>query len=191
MLFRFFIIFWIIFTLPLCSQITFSEIMFDVSTTESHDEFLEIYNLSYTDSLDVTGWQFSDSSGTDDIIFTNGNTKLAPRSFAVILDGSYFGNSTVYDTIIPQSVLILRISDNAFGSSGLSNTKPEYLSIIDSSGDTLTTYRYSIGNIPGYSDEKIILDSTNIFSKNSMFTVARTLWLALSGSDWLSELLER
>jgi len=164
MLFRFFIIFWIICTFPLFSQITFSEIMFDVSTNESHDEYVEVFNLSYLDSIDITGWNFSDSSGVDEIIPINGNTKIAPRSFAVILDGSYFGNSTVYDTIIQQNVLILKISDNALGSSGLSNSKSEFLSIVDSTGDTLTTYRYSTGNTPGYSDEKIVLDSINVSS---------------------------
>ena len=146
------------------AQITFSEIMFDVVTSESHDEFVEIFNLSYTDTIDISGWQFSDSSSSDEIIPAYGNSKLAPRSFAVILDGSYFGNSTIYDSIIPPNVLILKISDNAFGSSGLANTKSEYLSIVDSTGDTLTTYRYSIGNTPGYSDEKMSLDSADVIS---------------------------
>jgi len=158
------IITWIVCTFSLFSQISFSEVMFDVSSNESHDEFIEIFNLSYLDSLDITGWLFSDSSGVDEILPTNNKTKIAPRSFAVILDGSYFGNSTVYDTIIPPSVMLFKISDNAFGSSGLSNSKAEYLSIVDSIGDTLTTYRYSIGNTPGYSDEKIIVDSLNTFS---------------------------
>jgi len=164
MQFNLIILFLIVFTFSLFSQITFSEVMFDVSTSESHDEFVEIFNLSYSDTLDISDWQFSDSSGIDNIVSVSGHTKLAPRSFAVILDGSYFTNSTVYDSIIPPDVLLLKISDNAFGSSGLSNSSPELLSIIDSTGDTLTIYRFSTGNTPGYSDEKIILDSTNIFS---------------------------
>ena len=159
---KFLLIFSLLCIASVSAQITFSEIMFDVSTNESHDEFVEIFNLSYSDTLDITGWLFSDSSGVDDILPAYGNSKLAPRSFAVILDGSYFGNSTVYDSIIPPDVLLLKISDNAFGSSGLSNSTPEYLSIVDSFGDTLTTYRYSIDNMPGYSDEKKMLDSANV-----------------------------
>jgi hypothetical protein len=138
--------------------------MFDAATNEYHDEFIEVFNLSYTDTFDISGWQFSDSTGTDYILPANGNSKLAPRSYAVILDGSYFGNSSVYDSIIPPQVLLLKISNNAFGNSGLANSYPEYLSITDSSGDTLTTYRYSIDNAPGFSDEKIILDSANVFT---------------------------
>jgi len=153
-------------TSTLFAQITFSEIMYDVSSgyDESHDEFVEIFNLSTTDTLDISGWLFSDSTSSDEIIPAFGNSKLAPRSFAVILDGSYFGNSTVYDSIIPPDVLILKVSDNSLGGGGLNNTKSEYLSIVDSTGDTLTTYRYSIGNAPGYSDEKIALDSANVSS---------------------------
>jgi hypothetical protein len=147
--------------MPVIAQITFSEIMYDVATNENHDEFVEIFNLSFTQSIDIAGWLFSDSSGIDEIIPYKGGNKLNPRSFAVILDGSYFNNSTVYDSIVPDSVLILTIDNNAFGSSGLANTRGEYLSIINADGDTLTIYKYSIGNRPGFSDEKIFLDSLN------------------------------
>ncbi len=142
----------------LFAQVTFSEIMYDVSTNENHDEFVEIFNLSETDSIDITGWVFSDSSGHDRILPHRGGTRLAPRRFAVILDGSYFGNSTTYDSIIAPDVLILKVEDNSLGNSGLSNSRGEYLSIVDSLGDTLCTYRYSTGNRPGFSDEKVLLD---------------------------------
>ena len=143
------------------AQVTFTEIMFDVATDENHDEFVEIYNLSLTDSIDVTGWQFSDSSGIDQILPHRNGSKIPPRSFAVILDGSYFGNSAVYEGLIPDSIVILTIDNNAFGNSGFANTKGEFISLIDARGDTLSSYRYSIGNRPGYSDEKIIMDGEN------------------------------
>ena len=161
---RLVVLIYLILIVPASAQITFSEIMFDVSTNEYHDEFVELYNLSYTDSLTVAGWKFSDSSGTDLIIPVNSANKIAPRGFAVLLDGSYFGNSTTYDSLLPGNALLLKIADNAFGGSGLSNSNPEYLSIIDSTGDTLTSYRYSINNGAGYSDEKIILDSSSDIS---------------------------
>lgn len=143
------------------SQVTFSEIMFDVATNEYHDEYIEIYNLSYSDSMDITGWVFSDSSGTDYLLPTGRGNKIPPRSFALILDGSYFSNSSTYDMVMPDTVTILTISDNSFGSSGLSNTVSEPLSLYDSSGQLLTTFKYSTGNLPGFSDEKIDLDGNN------------------------------
>jgi hypothetical protein len=142
-------------------QITFSEVMYDVAANEYHDEFVELFNLSETDSAEVSGWQFGDGTGTDAIIPVYGPARIPPRSFALILDGSYFENSTLYDSVIALGIPVFSISDNALGSGGLSNTTAEYLSITDNNGDTLTTYRYSLNNLPGHSDEKIDLDGDN------------------------------
>ena len=138
-----------------CAQVTFSEIMFDVATNEYHDEFVELFNLSFTDTLNINGWTFSDSSGVDGLIPFRGGEKISPRSYAVILDGSYATNSQTYEEIIPDTVTILTITDNSFGKNGLSNTMAESLSICDSLGNILCGYRYSIGNRAGFSDEKI------------------------------------
>jgi hypothetical protein len=143
------------------AQITFSEVMFDVATNEYHDEFVELFNLSATDSADPASWRFSDGTGTDAVIPVKGPSKIPPRAFGLILDGSYFDNSTVYDSLIAPDLPVFTISDNALGSGGLSNTTAEYLSITDGTGDTLTSYRYSLGNLPGHSDEKIDLYGEN------------------------------
>jgi len=159
-----FFIFYLVISLyipNLWSQITFSEIMYDVATNEYHDEFIEIFNQSGLDSLNITGWTFSDSSGIDKIFPHRGGKRIPPRSFAIILDGSYIINSSTYDTLLADSLIILKIEDNSFGKNGLSNSKAERLTISDSTGQVLTEYRYSIGNNPGYSDEKINLDGQN------------------------------
>jgi hypothetical protein len=134
--------------------------MFDVATNEYHDEFIEIFNLSYLDSVEITGWTFSDSSGIDNILPHWGGNKIPPRRFALILDGSYFGNSMTYDSLLADSLIILKIGDNSFGKNGLSNSAAEQLTIRDSTGNLVAEYIYSIGNKPGYSDEKIHLDDT-------------------------------
>ena len=161
-----FIFLLIIFTLcfhgkNVLSQITFSEVMYDVATNEYHDEFIEIFNQSHQDSIKVQGWTFSDSSGIDNILVEGGGQKIAPRHFALLLDGSYFNNSTTYDTLITDSLVLLKIEDNSFGNNGLSNSKAEWLTIRDSTGQIIAEYKYSLGNRPGYSDEKIDLDETN------------------------------
>jgi hypothetical protein len=143
------------------AQITFSEVMYDVATNEYHDEFIEIFNLSYLDSIDCTGWTFSDSSGIDLILPHRPVSKIAPRNFALILDGSYFQNSTTYDSLLTDSLVILKIEDNSFGKNGLSNSVAEHLTLRDSTGRVLSDYTYSIGNTPGYSDEKINLDENS------------------------------
>ena len=39
------------------SQIVLSEIMYDPAGSEHTDEFIELFNLSQTDSVDLTGWR--------------------------------------------------------------------------------------------------------------------------------------
>ncbi len=139
------------------SQIVLSEIMFDPAGNENYDEFIEIYNNSDSDSVDVAGWQISDGSGTDAIIAVQNCTKLAPLQFGLILDPGYFENSTRYNELIPETALLLTIDNNTFGSGGLSNSQAEFISLITSSGDTIANYLYSLGNEAGHSDEKIDL----------------------------------
>ncbi len=138
-----------------------SEIMFDPLGNEAHDEFVEFYNTSETDSIDLAGWQLSDGAGFDAIEAVASGLILQPGQFAVILDGSYFGNSTAYDGLIPENSLILKIGDSAFGSAGLSNSTPETISLIDAFGFTVSEYTYSLDNAAGFSDEKIDLTGPN------------------------------
>ncbi|MCI0495343.1 lamin tail domain-containing protein, partial [candidate division KSB1 bacterium] len=128
--------------------------MFDPVGSEYYDEFIEVYNRSLTETIDLANWQISDSSDADFIISHTQGTLLQPGQFAIILDPGYFSNSHQYDNLIPPDAFILTIDDAAFGSNGLSNSQPEPVILISSSGDTVAKYRYSPDNQPGYSDEK-------------------------------------
>lgn len=143
------------------AQITFSEVMFDLEGADYHDEFIEIYNLSESESVDLTGWYLSDSVNIDRIIDSDEGMLLAPSSYAVILDGSYFANSTLYDDIIPDSSLILSIDGGAFSLNGLTNTVPKTLMLFNANSQKVDAYRYSIDNKLGHSDEKILMNSDN------------------------------
>jgi len=135
--------------------------MFDLEGADYHDEFIEIFNRSYSNSVDVTGWRLSDSLSIDEIVDAGQGMILLPRQYCVILDGSYFDNSTTYDSVIPDSSLIVRISDNGFGSSGLSNSVARTLTLLDSDSQVVDSYQYTLDNLPGYSDEKINIDAGN------------------------------
>ncbi len=139
---------------PSKSQIILSEVMFDPLGSEYYNEFIEIYNINATDTIDLADWQISDSMDTDFIIAYGRGTRLNPQSFALILDPGYFENSQQYENLIPQDVLILTIDDGSFGAQGLSNRNSEPIILISSTGDTVAKYRYSLDNQPGYSDEK-------------------------------------
>jgi len=144
------------------AQITISEIMFDPAGSEYYDEFVEIYNNDSTKTIDLTGWQISDGTGSDQIIsVSGGNILIGPNQFALILDAGYFDNSTSYDSLIPPGTLLLTTNDASLGSNGFSNSQPEKITLLDSSGDVVSSYQYSLDNSSGSSDEKINLMGSN------------------------------
>jgi hypothetical protein len=143
----------------LYSQVILTEVMFDPAGNENYDEFLEIFNTSVTDTVDLQGWQIGDQNETDLLVAARTNLLLAPQQYAIILDNGYFINSGFYDELIPPEALVLTIDDAAFGSGGLSNSAAESILLISNSGDTIASYQYSLGNTPGHSDEKILLSA--------------------------------
>jgi len=69
------------------SPLTFSEIMFYPS--EQNGEFVEIFNSSETETIDLTGYKFKYyTSSPNNIVALTGGTKLLPGGLAVILQGA-------------------------------------------------------------------------------------------------------
>lgn len=143
------------------AQITFSEIMYDVEGVDYHDEFIEVFNRSHTDTIDLSGWRLFDGFAYDNLISAGLGMRLPPRRYAVILDGSYFGNSTTYDEVIPDTALIIRIADHAFGRSGLPNSEARTLTLLNFENELMDSCTYATGNKPGYSAEKREIDGDN------------------------------
>ncbi|UCH65833.1 MAG: lamin tail domain-containing protein, partial [Ignavibacterium sp.] len=142
------------------TTLIFSEIMF--RPTSGPNEFIELYNYSTTESIDLNNYQIIYSTSNPDVITDAGEgTILQPLSFAVILEGDYPSGSGIYDGLIPPEALVLQISDNAFGSSGMANTSDRPLWFLSSVDDTLETYTYSADNAQSFSDEKIELVDDN------------------------------
>lgn len=142
------------------TDLTFSEIMFAPESSTS--EFIEIYNLSDS-TIDLTGYQFKYYTAKNDEIISTGNgLKLASHSFAVIFENDYDINNGVYKNLVPTNALVLKISDNAFGSTGMSNSSNRAVVLLNKNGDTVNVYTYSADNEKGYSDEKIYLNEDNL-----------------------------
>lgn len=134
-----------------------SEIMFNAQT--GNNEFIELYNRSQTESIDLNNYKLKYSTSTADVITTAGfGTTLLPNSYAIVLEGDYDFISGIYNNLIPAGVLILKISDNSFGSSGMSNTADRPVWLINTQNDTLDVRTYSANNSTAISDEKIILN---------------------------------
>lgn len=143
------------------TSIIFSEVMF--TPTSGNNEFIELYNLSNTESIDLAGFKIKYYTSTPDQIVDAGfGTILKPNSFAVIFEGDYDISTGIYSGLVPASALILKISDNAFGSTGMANTTSRPLWLLNAANDTIDYYFYSANNPTGISDEKIILNRDSL-----------------------------
>lgn len=144
------------------AQVILTEVMFDPAGPEASDEFVEIYNPG-SEPVDLSGWQIGDGAGFDFLAETPGSGLiLQAQQYAIILDSDYFADSsTTYNALIPPEALILAIDGTTLGSAGLSNSTAEVVMLINAAQDTVQRYLYSLGNTPGYSDEKIELNEDN------------------------------
>lgn len=151
------------------STIILSEIMF--AAPSGDNEFIELYNTSNTENVDLRNFQLRYYKSSADIISDAGEgTILKPQSFAVIFEGDYDFSGGIYKDLIPDKALVLKISDKAFGSSGMSNSSDRTIRLLNPSGEKIEEYTYTSNNSKGISDEKISLnDNTSETNwKNSM-----------------------
>jgi len=138
------------------STLILSEIMFYPQS--GPNEFIELYNYSESESIDLDSFKVKYSTSSPDIITDAGEgTILPPKSYAIILEGDYIIGSGIYDGLIPNEALILKIDNNSFGSTGMANTSDRPIWLINPVDDTLETYFYSANNTQSRSDEKIEL----------------------------------
>jgi hypothetical protein len=145
------------------SSLIISEIMFNPNG--SNTEFIEIYNISETDTIDLNNYKFKYYTSTADVIMSAGfGTSLPPKSFAVVLEGDYDFVSGIYNSLIPNSALILKISDNSFGASGMANTTDRPLALLRPNNDTLEIKIYTSNNSTGFSDEKRVMNKDTTVS---------------------------
>ena len=129
--------------------------MFDLQGTDNPNEFVEIFNLSSTDTVDLKGWKIRDHLSLDDLVETGMGTKLAPRSYAVILEGDYDISSGIYLSATPDTVLLVRVDDLSIGNQ-LSTT--DSLLLIDELGVTVDGHGWEDIYAPGFSLERRRLD---------------------------------
>jgi hypothetical protein len=152
-------------------SVIISEIMF--YPVSGNNEFIEIYNLSPVNSINLLNYKIRYYTSTPDSISDAGyGTILPPNSYAVVLEGDYDFNSGIYNNIIPSSALILKITNNSFGTSGMANTTSRPVWLLSPSGDTLDYYFYSADNSVSISDEKknLVTDTSSVNWANSLIT---------------------
>jgi hypothetical protein len=139
----------------------FSEVMF--SPTSGNNEFIEIYNLSGTESINLSSYKIKYYTSTADQIVDAGfGTTLLPNSYAIIFENDYDIATGIYNGLVPSSALILKIADNSFGGTGMSNTTSRPLWLLNAVNDSVDFYFYSANNSTAISDEKKILNRDSL-----------------------------
>lgn len=134
-------------------DVVFSEIMF--APTASNSEFIEVFNMSNF-SVDLTNYSIKYSTASaDKIISLDSNYILLPNQYGLVFEADYDFNTGVYNNIIHQDAKIFVLDDNAFGSSGMSNSSDRTVYLISSTEDTTDIYTYSANNSNGISDERV------------------------------------
>jgi len=138
-------------------QIVLSEIMFNPAGNERYDEYVELYNTSETEAVDLAGWLISDSTKCNTILPFSASALLQPHHFALILVPNYFEKSHAYDADIPDEALLLTIGNAQLGAYGLKNSAGERVSLHRPDSTLVAAFRYTPDNKDGFSEEKINL----------------------------------
>lgn len=142
-----------------------NEIMFNPS--EDNSEFIEIFNNSNME-IDLHGYKILYYTLPEDsLISYNGDYILSPGQYAVVLESDYDLETGIYSNMIPDTSKIFFIDDNAFGSSGMSNSSNRSVALLNSFNDTVDTHTYTANNKKGYSDERV-LDSSDVWNNSEM-----------------------
>ncbi|HXK49990.1 MAG TPA: lamin tail domain-containing protein [Clostridiales bacterium] len=137
------------------AKMIITEIMFNTAADENQDEFIEIYNNSDS-AVDLSGWAIADNAETDLLIKYHGFTDmlLKPFSYCVVMDSSYYLNSTEYEDLIPDSVLRVMINDGSMGQYGLSNSYDETIKLFDPDSILTDSVTYDYTQAEGYTYER-------------------------------------
>jgi len=127
-----------------------------------NSEYIELYNSSTTEIFSIQGYKIQyDQNEGETFSLMEGSYNLLPGTFAVITEGDYDFDNGIYKGIIPEGITVLKLDDNAFGRSGLSNSSNKIIKLINQAGMVISEYTYTANNDYGISDEKIILNGSN------------------------------
>ncbi|MEE9166670.1 MAG: lamin tail domain-containing protein [Candidatus Neomarinimicrobiota bacterium] len=140
---------------PICAQVVLSEIMFDLEASDNPNEFVECFNLSSHDTVDLAQWKIADLWSSDGLVDAGKGTRLPPLSYVVIFEGDYDMEEGIYANLVPETALIVKVDDTSIGNQ-LSGEDSLFLT--DENGDTVDRCGWENISAPGFSLERRRLD---------------------------------
>ena len=135
-----------------------TEIIYALPGSDSPNEYVELFNPSEMDTLDLNGWSIRDRSSTDALIDSGYGLKVPPLSYAVILEGDYPVNSGIYLGLIPENTILIKVDDSSIGN-GLSSSDSLY--ILNSADQIIETLGWEDWSEDGFSLERVRLYLAN------------------------------
>jgi hypothetical protein len=144
--------------ISLSGQVLITELMYDLPGTDSPNEFVELFNPSETDSVDLRGWRIRDRYSTDALVDSGYGLTLPPGGYALILEGDYSPATGIYAPLLPEGTVLIKVDDASIGN-GLAGSDSLYL--IDSTGTVVDSLGWSDVAPDGYSLEKVRLFHPN------------------------------
>ncbi len=159
-------------SMPLSAQVVITEIMYNLPGTDSPNEFVELYNLSATDTVNFTGWTICDAYSCDDLMDFGRGMLLPPQTYGLVMESDYDTTNGIYHILIPASTLLITTDDLSIGN-GLSAS--DLLIVHAASGTVVDSVAWDDWAAEGYSLEKIDLVAENepgnwAMSKDSLGT---------------------
>lgn len=132
-------------------QIILTEIMYNLEGSDSPNEFVELFNISHVDTVDLSGWRIRDIYSEDTLEDSGYGFKIAPRHFALIMEGDYPIESGLYSSVIPEGTVIIKVDDSSIGN-GLSISDSVFM--VNSDGFIVDSVGWSGSTLEGFSIER-------------------------------------
>ena len=148
----------LLFSSLISGQIRITEIMYDLDGTDSPNEYVEIFNLSTSDSVDLSGWQIRDRYSTDALHDSGYGLIIPPESYGIIFEGDYNFNTGIYADSIPSGAVLIKVDDSSIGNS-LSTS--DSLFLISSAGIVQDSVGWTDIAPDGFSIEKVRIELPN------------------------------
>ena len=114
--------------IPHGCPVIINEVMFNPSGSDNSGEFIELYNTSSDESVNLRYWTVSDDSGdTPDTLSSTtsygaGGYEIPPKGFAIIVDQQGIGDyaDLLEDYAFTEAYIVLKVDDDSIAG-GLNN----------------------------------------------------------------------
>ena len=154
-------------------QMIITEIMYNLEGADSPNEFVELFNISHVETIDLSDWRIRDIYSEDTLEDLGFGLTIPPRNFALIMEVDYPIESGLYSFIIPEWTIIIKVDDSSIGNSlSISDS----LFIITPNGIVIDSVGWSNNSPESFSIEKRYFKLSSIPGTTSSYLTEQGQW---------------